>query len=121
MSDVMWQFSAITSPLADHQIACGVVRHPVTQNWQTWFSLYGTDITCIFSSKSYGLAHAVRQMFVAELRAGGLSEGDRAQEFMAGIQAIAGSELIDPLPQKALECLGQQIRQQFSQESGPDV
>ncbi|MBE7386202.1 MAG: hypothetical protein F6J95_033030 [Leptolyngbya sp. SIO1E4] len=114
MSDALWQFSEIASPLADHQVACGVVRHPVTQNWQTWFSLYGTDITCIFSSKSYGLAHAVRQMFITELRAGGLVNRDRARDFMTSIQTITGSELMDPLPQRTLECLGRQIRKQLS-------
>ncbi|MEM9009378.1 MAG: hypothetical protein AAGE59_38490 [Cyanobacteria bacterium P01_F01_bin.86] len=114
MSDALWQFSAIASPLKDHQIACGVVRHPVTRNWQTWFSLYGTDITCIFASKSYGLAHAVRQMFVVELRAGCLAESAHAQNFMTGIQEIEGSELVDPLPQHALEDIGQQIRKQLS-------
>lgn len=119
MSDALWQFSAIASPLKDHQIACGVVRHPVTRNWQTWFSLYGTDITCIFASKSYGLAHAVRQMFVVELRAGYLADSDRAQTFMADIQKIEGSELIDPLPQNALEVIGQQIRKQLSVDAEP--
>lgn len=114
MSDALWQFSAIASPLEDHQIACGVVRHPVTCNWQTWFSLYGTDITCIFASKSYGLAHAVRQMFVVELRAGYLAESDRAQNFMTSLQKIEGSELIDPLPQRDLESIGRQIRRQLS-------
>ncbi len=114
MSDALWQFSAIASPLKDHQIACGVVRHPVTRNWQTWFSLYGTDITCIFSSKSYGLAHAVRQMFVVELRAGCLTASDSAQAFMTDIQKLEGSELIDPLPQQSLEGIGKQIRKQLS-------
>ncbi|MEO1095622.1 MAG: hypothetical protein AAFX01_12050 [Cyanobacteria bacterium J06638_28] len=114
MSDALWQFSAIASPLTDHQIACGVVRHPVTHHWQTWFSLYGSDITCIFASKSYGLAHSVRQMFVAELRSGVLTERDRAQAFMADLQTLEGSELIDPLPQKSLEDLGIQIRKQLS-------
>lgn len=117
MSDALWQLSAIASPLQDHQIACGVVRHPVTRNWQTWFSLYGTDITCIFSSESYGLAHTVRQMFVAELRAGCLVQQDHAQEFISGVQAIEGSELIDPLPQQALESLGKQIRKQLTLEN----
>jgi hypothetical protein len=113
MSDVLWQYSAIASSLADHQIACGVVRHPITRNWQTWFSLYGTDITCIFATKSYGLAHSVRQMFVAELRAGYLTDGDRAQAFMAGVQSLDGGELIDPLPQRALEQLSKQIHRQL--------
>ncbi|MEO1298776.1 MAG: hypothetical protein AAFW75_23945 [Cyanobacteria bacterium J06636_16] len=117
MSDALWQFSAIASPLQNHQIACGVVRHPVTQNWQTWFSLYGTDITCIFSSKSYGLAHAVRQMFVVELRSGCLTESDHAQSFMTDLQKIEGSELIDPLPQASLETIGKQIRKQLSVKS----
>jgi hypothetical protein len=120
MSDALWQFSAIASSLEDHQIACGVVRHPVTRNWQTWFSLYGTDITCIFATKSYGLAHSVRQMFVAELRAGCLNDSDRARAFMTDIQAIEGSELIDPLPQPALEGLSQQIRQQLAFETQAD-
>lgn len=116
MSDALWQYSAIASSLEDHQIACGVVRHPITQNWQTWFSLYGTDITCIFATKSYGLAHSVRQMFIAELRAGCLTDSDRAKSFMGGLQAIEGSELIDPLPQRDLESLAKQIRQQIQVE-----
>ena len=116
MSDALWQISAIASSLEDHQIACGVIRHPVTHNWQTWFSLYGTDITCIFSTKRYGLAHSVRQMFVVELRSGCLSDSDRAKAFMSDIQAIEGSELIDPLPQTALEQLGYQIRCQLATE-----
>lgn len=116
MSDALWQYSAIASSLEDHQIACGVVRHPVTRNWQTWFSLYGTDITCIFATKSYGLAHAVRQMFIVELRAGCLTDGDRATAFMADLQGIDGSELIDPLPQRDLERLAQQIRQQLAHD-----
>lgn len=113
MSDRLWQQSAIASSLADHQIACGVVRHPVTHNWQTWFSLYGTDITCIFATKDYSLAHSVRQMFVAELRSGCLVDGDHARTFIADLQQLEGSELIDPLPQKDLETLGQHIRQQL--------
>ncbi|MDB9527820.1 hypothetical protein PN498_17630 [Oscillatoria sp. CS-180] len=117
MSDALWQYSAIASFLADHQIACGVIRHPVTRNWQTWFSLYGTDITCIFSTKSYSLAHSVRQMFVVELRAGLMTDSDQAQSFMADIQAIDGSELIDPLPQRALESLAKQIRRQLVNEA----
>ncbi|HEY9889050.1 MAG TPA: hypothetical protein V6D02_11660 [Candidatus Obscuribacterales bacterium] len=116
MSDALWQYSAIASSLEDHQIACGVVRHPITRNWQTWFSLYGTDITCIFATKSYGLAHAVRQMFIVELRAGCLTDGDRATAFMADLQGIDGSELIDPLPQRDLERLAQQIRQQLAHD-----
>ncbi|MGD1862064.1 MAG: hypothetical protein ACFB0E_19115 [Leptolyngbyaceae cyanobacterium] len=116
MSDALWQQSAIASNLADHQIACGVVRHPVTQNWQTWFSLFGTDITCIFASKSYDLAHSVRQMFVVELRSGCLMNSDRAKAFIADLQNLTGSELIDPLPQKNLETLGQQIHQQLTLE-----
>ncbi len=119
MSDALWQMSAIASSLEDHQIACGVIRHPVTQNWQTWFSLYGTDITCIFSTKQYDLAHSVRQMFVAELRAGLLNESDRARRFMADLQSLEGSELIDPLPQNALETLATQIQQQLLQETQP--
>jgi len=115
MSDVLWQVSAIAAALDDHQIASGVVRHPVTRHWQTWFSLYGTDITCIFASKRYGLAHAIRQMFVVQLRAGLLMDRDRAQAFMADIQAIDGSELIDPLPQSSLEDLGRQIRKQLAE------
>ena len=114
MSDALWQFSAIASPLQEHQIACGVVRHPITRNWQTWFSLYGTDITCIFASKSYGLAHAVRQMFVVELRAGYLTESTRARTFMSDLQKLEGSELVDPLPQQSLEVIGQQIRTQLT-------
>lgn len=114
MSDALWQFSAIASPLADHQIACGVVRHPVTQYWQTWFSLYGSDITCIFASKSYDLAHSVRQMFIAELRSGCLSEHRQAQAFVADLQTLEGSELVDPLPQRSLEALGVEIRKQLS-------
>jgi hypothetical protein len=112
MSDALWQFSESRSSLADHQIASGVVRHPVTRNWQTWFSLFGTDITCIFSSKNYGLAHSVRQMFVAELRAGYLTDRERATSFMSELQTLEGSELIDPLPQQALEQLAFQIHRQ---------
>ncbi|MEM1309650.1 MAG: hypothetical protein AAGF98_09245 [Cyanobacteria bacterium P01_H01_bin.153] len=119
MSDALWQQSAIASALADHQIACGVVRHPVTHNWQTWFSLFGTDITCIFASKDYDLAHSVRQMFVVELRSGCLINSDRAKAFVAGLQTLEGSELIDPLPQKNLETLGDQIRQQLAVEVEP--
>jgi len=114
MSDALWQRSAMASTLEDHQIACGVVRHPVTANWQTWFSLYGTDITCIFASKDYGLAHAVRQMFVVELRSGCLVDGDRAKAFIADLQTLDGSELIDPLPQKDLESLATQICRQLT-------
>lgn len=117
MSDALWQQSAIASALADHQIACGVVRHPITQNWQTWFSLFGTDITCIFASKDYGLAHSVRQMFVVELRSGCLVDSDRAKTFIADLQQLEGSELIDPLPQKDLETLGHQIRRQLAIKS----
>jgi hypothetical protein len=116
MSDFLWQQSAIASSLEDHQIACGVVRHPITQNWQTWFSLYGTDITCIFASKDYGLAQSVRQMFVVELRSGYLVDSDRAKAFMADLRTLAGSELIDPLPQTDLEALAQQIRWQRDSE-----
>ncbi|NEQ46366.1 MAG: hypothetical protein F6K00_23610 [Leptolyngbya sp. SIOISBB] len=118
MSDVLWQQSALASSLEDHQIACGVMRHPVTRNWQTWFSLYGTDITCIFASKDYGLAQAVRQMFVVELRSGCLVDSDRAKTFIADLQQLAGSELIDPLPQRNLETLAQQICQQLKTEQG---
>lgn len=114
MSDALWQYSAIASSLADHQIACGVIRHPITRNWQTWFSLYGTDITCIFATKSYGLAHSVRQMFVVELRAGLMTDSDHAKTFMADVQAMEGSELIDPLPQRDLETLATQIRRQVA-------
>lgn len=117
MSDALWQYSAIASSLEDHQIACGVVRHPVTRNWQTWFSLYGTDITCIFATKNYGLAHSVRQMFVAELRSGCLSDSDRAKAFMSDIQAMEGGELIDPLPQRELETLAKHIRKQITCEA----
>lgn len=120
MSDLLWQQSAIASSLADHQIACGVVRHPVTHNWQTWFSLYGTDITCIFASKDYRLAQAVRQSFVAELRSQCLTDRDRATTFMADLQNLPGSELIDPLPQRDLETLAQHIRQQLSPASDPE-
>jgi hypothetical protein len=120
MSDALWQYSAIAASLEDHQIACGVVRHPITHNWQTWFSLYGTDITCIFATKSYGLAHAVRQMFVAELRAGCLSDCDRARAFMQDIQSMAGGELIDPLPQRDLETLAQHIRQQRANDDAAE-
>ena len=116
MSDALWQFSAIASSLEDHQIACGVVRHPITRNWQTWFSLHGTDITCIFATKRYGLAHAVRQMFVAELRAGYLKDSDRAKAFMSDIQAMEGNELIDPIPQRELESLANQIRIQLASD-----
>lgn len=118
MSDVLWQQSAIAASLEDHQIACGVIRHPVTHNWQTWFSLYGTDITCIFASKNYDLAHAVRQMFVAELRSGCLVDSAQAKRFMADLQTLEGSELIDPLPQRNLEALGQQICHQLAAELG---
>jgi len=118
MSDALWQYSAIASSLEDHQIACGVVRHPVTRNWQTWFSLYGTDITCIFATKSYSLAHSVRQMFVAELRAGYLTDSDRAKAFMSDIQSMEGGELVDPLPQRELETLAKQIRQQVNTDEG---
>ncbi|MGF1458476.1 MAG: hypothetical protein ACFBSG_05555 [Leptolyngbyaceae cyanobacterium] len=117
MSDALWQHSAIASALEDHQIACGVVRHPITHNWQTWFSLYGTDITCIFASKDYDLAHSVRQMFVVELRSGCLVDGDRAKTFIAELQTLTGSELIDPLPQRDLETLAKQIRRQLVTEN----
>lgn len=117
MDDALWQQSAIASALEDHQIACGVVRHPITQNWQTWFSLYGADITCIFASKNYGLAHSVRQMFVVELRSGLLMDSDRARAFMADLQTLEGSELIDPLPQKNLEALARQIRHQLAAQA----
>lgn len=120
MGDVLWQQTAIAASLADHQIACGVVRHPVTGNWQTWFSLYGTDITCIFATKDYGLAHAVRQMFVVELRSGCLMERDRAKRFMADLQTLEGSELIDPLPQKNLAALAQQIGQQSATDQAAE-
>ncbi len=120
MSDVLWQQSALASSLEDHQIACGVMRHPVTRNWQTWFSLYGTDITCIFASKDYGLAHAVRQMFMVELRSGCLMDSEHAKTFIADLQQLDGSELIDPLPQHNLETLAQQIRQQLQTEQNAE-
>ncbi|RZM78851.1 hypothetical protein [Leptolyngbya iicbica] len=103
MSDLLWQQSAIAAALQDHQLACGVVLHPVTHNWQTWFSLYGTDITCIFASKNYELARAVQQMFLAKLRAGELMDSDRAKAFISGLQHYEESELIDPLPQHSIE------------------
>ena len=112
MSDWLWQQSAIAAALQDHQLACGIVLHPVTHNWQAWFSLYGTDITCMFASKNYDQAQAVQCMFLAELRSGGLVDRDRAKAVMAEFQHIDGSELIDPLPQHTLETLAQQILQQ---------
>jgi hypothetical protein len=112
MSDLLWQQSTIAAALQDHQLACGVVLHPVTHNWQTWFSLYGTDITCIFASKDYDRAQAVQQVFLAELRLGGLVDRDRARTFIAELQHCDGSELIDPLPQRSLETLARQILRQ---------
>ena len=74
----------------------------------------GTDITCIFASKDYDLAQAVQQMFLAKLHAGELVDSDRAKAFIAGLQHYEDSELIDPLPQKSLEGLAQQILRQSS-------
>lgn len=116
MTEALWQFAQQASRLAEDQIVSGVVRHPVTRNWQTWFSLYGNDITCIFASQRYDLAHSVRQMFVAKLRAGDLSEPDCAREFMRGIQALEGSELIDPLPSRSLRQLGHYLRHHLTQD-----
>jgi hypothetical protein len=114
MSDLLWPQSAIAAALADHQIACGVICHPVTNNWQTWFSLYGTDITCIFASQDDDRAHRVQQLFLAELRSGGLVNSDRAKTFIADLPHLDGSERIDPLPQRNLETLAQQIRKQIT-------
>ncbi|WP_204138555.1 hypothetical protein [Halomicronema sp. CCY15110] len=86
--------------------------HPVTPNWQAWFSLYGTDITGIFVSKDDDRAQAAQQVFLAELRSGGWVDRDPAKAFMAELQHCDDSELIDPLPQRSLETLAQQILRQ---------
>lgn len=58
-----WKYALHYTRIGKSQIACGVIQHPVTKNWQVWQSLYGIDIACLFASRDYGLADSVMQQF----------------------------------------------------------
>lgn len=45
--------------MAKYHIAAGVVQHPATSKWQTWISLYGTDVTLISAHRDQRVAEDV--------------------------------------------------------------
>lgn len=91
----VWDMSEQASVLRDGEIATGIAQHPVTKRWQTWISLYGTDITCFTAHNERSDADKVARDIVEKWRSGNL----RIQtEVTAFLNSLPSDDLVDPKP-----------------------
>jgi superfamily I DNA/RNA helicase len=92
--------------LSNSAIACGIIQHPISQRWQTWVSLYGTDITCLTAHKSREDADNVARQIVKAWESG-LEDQDQVTAFLG---SLPSDGLVDPLPQDVVMRLSRKIR-----------
>lgn len=97
-----WNYAESHSRFGRLQIACGVIRHPVTQNYQLWISLYGHDVTCIFSHKDKEICELIRMQFQEKWQNAEMMTTHDVVNFGREINLTPGSEPVDPLPEQCL-------------------
>lgn len=111
-----WKYAKHFAQIGKSQIACGVIQHPVTNNWHVWVSLYGIDIASLFASRNYGLADSVIQQFADGCNSRKFFVVGAFEKFATAVRGLEGSEPIDPLPQSTLQKIGKLIGEMKREE-----
>ncbi len=95
----VYDAAAQISILSDGEIRTGITQHPVTEKWQTWVSLHGTDISCFTAHEKRTDAERVAKKIAAAWESGELESGNEVTAFL---KSLPSDGLVDPLPQEVL-------------------
>lgn len=99
------------APLAERQLAVGLVQHPDTGLHQVWLSTNGLDITCLAAYRDPGCAEVVLEELEAFLRTPDVYDDDKCATLLQKIQA-AGDGEPHPLPDTVVREIGRGILRQ---------
>jgi hypothetical protein len=89
-----WARTGNVSVLRYSPILCGVMQHPVTNYWQTWISLYRTDITLCTAHRSRTDAEAIIAAFNATWARSKLRRTEEVVSYFRQIPADVGKEYL---------------------------
>ena len=94
--------------LANNEVSCGIVHHPVTGKWQTSISFQGSDIGCLTAHNKREDANNVAHSIILAWES-----GLESQEEVAGfMRSLPTDDVPDPLPQDVVMRLSRKIRKE---------
>ena len=113
-----WDRARAQGRMAKYHIAAGVVQHPATGMWQTWISLYGTDVTLISAHRDQRVAEDVIADLKTAAQMGAVDTSAEVAQRFADLHTPGDGEP-QPLPAILMRAIAMNV--QLSRSCTPDL
>lgn len=90
--DAFYAATDADAPLADNQLAAGLVQHPDTGYWQIWLSTNGLDLTMVAAHYDQAQAQAALSQFQAFLASPGVYNATQCETIFSSMRDQSDAE-----------------------------